>query len=446
LKAILRRRYPPVSIISRAVGFLKDLVKPPSRPVCPQCASTIWKRHGFYSRGKRCLDELDPSVSIQRYQCKVCGKTWSDEPAWLAPRKWYGRDVIRLSLDLSIETTTSWRELASLVHGIITGMGRGSVWAPWRKPKEGARRVKLAHTTVWRWFQEAGQRAGEESSERERYQGLFSGVLATDESWGWTKGMVEGLGRKVGFGVQALVDGKTRLVLNLRRLANETEEALRAGVEQLVRRGIALESIRAWLSDGLPTYVAVLEMLDLGRVPRQRSIFHLWRNLAVGLKAYGQVEGKGAADRLRKMIRAVWDAPSERAAVIALMALVGEYRADAVAGKLVRLVESTFKEATFHLKGMVEGLARTSGVVEWVWRRYKRRLRLLQCFMSDEGADNFFRLYELYVNFHRYQMRKERKRRYPYAGKCPLEIAGAEIEVGADGWQVVASWMDALAI
>lgn len=435
-----------MTIVSRAVDFLKALLRPPSRPVCPRCGSTIWKRHGFYGRGKRCLDELDPNVGIQRYRCKLCGKSWSEVPAWLAPRKWYGRDVIRMSLDLCMDSATSWRELGSLVHGMITGAGRALRWAPWRGPKKGSERIKLAHTTVWRWFQEAGERAGEEESVSGRYEGLFSGVLATDESWGWIRGIVEGVGRKVGFGVQALVDGRTRVVLNLRRLAGESEELLRAGVEQLVVRGVALESIRAWLSDGLPTYRAILEMLDLGWVPWQRSIFHLWRNLAGGLKAYGGAMGQEAADRLRERIRAVWDAESERAAVVALMALAREYGADPLAGRLVHLVRSTFKEATFHLKGMVAGLARTSGVVEWVWRRYKRRLRLLQCFMSDDGADNFFRLYELHINFHRYQLRKERKRIYPYPGLCPLEIAGADIEVEVNGRRVAATWMDALAI
>jgi len=63
--------------------------------------------HGFYGRGKRCLEELKPRVGIQRYRCKSCGKTWLDKPAWLAPGKWYGRDVIRLSLDLSVDCTIS---------------------------------------------------------------------------------------------------------------------------------------------------------------------------------------------------------------------------------------------------------------------------------------------------------------------------------------------------
>ena len=242
--------------------------------------------------------------------------------------------------------------------------------------------MKLVHTTVWRWFQEAAQRAQEEETTRNRYQGLFSGVLATDESWGWLKGQVDGVGRKVGFGLQVLVDGKTRVVLRLprgvgghgtaRRLRGQNEEALRAGIEELAQLGIPLESLRAWLSDGLRTYEAILEMLNLSQLPRQRSVFHWWRNLAGELKVYAEERGKEKAEQLRKAIRGVWDAQSEREPVVGLMALVRRYGDDPLAGKSAWLLRSTFKEAMLHLKGIVPDLARTSGVAEWVWRFYKR--------------------------------------------------------------------------
>lgn len=435
-----------MSIVTRATAFLTGLVDRPSRPACPRCGSSIWKRCGFYRRGKRCLDQLEARVAIQRYQCKPCRKTWSVKPAWLAPRKWYGRDVIRMSLDLSLDCTTSWRELSSLVRGVMTGAGRALRWAPWRQPRRGARRIRLAHTTLWRWFQEAGERARLEDSMKGRYQSLFSGVLATDESWGWLKGIVEGVGRKVGFGVQALMDGQNRVLYRLGRLTGQDEEALRAGVEELSQRGVILERMRVWLSDGLATYGALLEILSLSHIPRQRSVFHLWRNLAGELRAYAQAKGEEAAQRLRASIRAVWDAESERAAVVALMALMAEYGQDPLVDKTVWLVRTTFGQATLHLKGIVPGLARTSGVVEWVWRLYKRRMGLVQCFMSESGADNFLAVYELYINFHSYQLRKERKRVYPYPGKCPLEIAGERIEAEYVGRRAAATWMDALAI
>jgi hypothetical protein len=304
----------------------------------------------------------------------------------------------------------------------------------------------LAHTTAWRWFQDAAIRAQAPAQQSERYAGLFSGILATDEACGWVKGVVDGIGRKVEFGLQALVDGRTRVVLRLTRLIGESEEALRAGIERLPAVGVPLQAITTWLSDGSRTYPAVLAMLNLDRLPRQRSIFHLWRNLVGAISAYGATWGAEAADALRAAVHAVWDAPTERLAVRALFPLVETYGRDPLARSVVALVRATFSEATYHLKGAAPELARTTGVVEWLWRRFKRRMRLIQVFMGADGPDRFGALFELYVNFHRYQIRRERKRHYPYPGMCPLEIAGQTLQVAVGDEHRVASWLDALEI
>lgn len=437
-----------MSIIAGATAFLVNLVRLPSRQVCPYCGSALWKKHGFYVRGQRCLNVLRLDVSIQRYKClnQRCTKTWADRPAWLSPRRWYGRDVIRKALDLCLDCTTSWRELAEVLHGEITGDGRALRWAPWRRAKKGAHKVRLGHTTPWRWFQEAAVRAEAEESLAGRYRGLFSGILATDESWGWVKGMVDGIGRKVGFGIQALMDGATRVVLRLRRLPNESEETLRAGVEMLPQLGVGLEELRVWLSDGLRTYDALLDMLSLGGLARQRSVFQLWRNVLGDIEAYTAQRGEAAGGDLREAVKAIWGAETESEAVLGLNALTERYGADPLASGVVRLVRATFREATYHLKSIVPGLPRTTGVVEWVWRRFKRRMRLMQVFMGDDGPDKFLALYELYVNFHRYQRRRERKRRYPYGGMSPLEIAGGSLLVEVEGRRLVGSWLDALRI
>lgn len=437
-----------MTIVTRATAFLTRLIRPAPRPVCPICGSTVWKRHGFYHRSQRCLDVLGFGVPIQRYRClnPTCAKTWSDQPPWLAPHRWYGRDVIRKSLDVCLDATTSWRELAAVLRAEITGAGRALVWAPWRDPKLGAERVHLSHTTLWRWFAVAAARAGTAESQTERYAGIFSGVLATDESWGWVKGIVEGIGQKVGFGIQALVDGATRVVLRLHRLKGETEAMLREGIEGLPAVGVPLDALRVWLSDGLATYDALLAMLDLADLPRQRSVFHLWRTIVGLLAAFAGARGDEAAQALRQALHAVWDAPTERAAVVALVALQAAYEQDPLAQPILRFVRTTFGAATYHLKGASDGMARTSGVVEWLWRRFKRRMRLIQVFMAPAGADNFLALFELAVNFHHYQPRKERKRHYPYPGQCPLEIAGQTLAITVNGRPRAASWLDALAI
>jgi hypothetical protein len=331
-----------------------------------------------------------------------------------------------------------------LLHAEITGGGRALRWAPWRRPRQGAAKVRLAHTTLWRWFVAAARRAEAQESLGGRYGGLFSGVLATDESWGWVKGIVDGVGQKVGFGIQALVDGASRVVLSLRRLRDESEEALRAGVERLPQLGVGLDELKVWLSDGLRTYDALLDMLALGRLPRQRSVFQLWRNVLGDIKAYAVQQGKAAGSDLRQAVRAVWAAQTEREAVVGLYALIEVYGEEPLARDVVQLVRASFREATYHLRGEVAGLARTTGVVEWVWRRFKRRMKLMQVFMGEEEPDKYLGLYELYINFHRYQVRRERRRRYPYAGLCPLEIAGQRLEVEVEGRRVVATWLDAL--
>jgi transposase-like protein len=437
-----------MSIVARAVGFLERLIRAPKRPVCPRCGGGVWQRHGFYYRGRRCLDRLEPAVPIQRYRCLAphCGRTWAEQPPWLSPGRWYGRDVIRKSLDLCLDATSSWRELAEVLRAEIAGTGRALVWAPWRRPSEDARCARLAHTTLWRWFEAAAERAERPERRVDRYLGLFSGILATDETWGWVKGLVEGVGRKVEFGIQALVDGRSRVVFHLGRLRGQSEEALRVGLEKLAELGVPLERLAVWLSDGLLTYPAVLAMLDLDDRPRQRSVFQLWRNVLGPIAGFGAQRGEPAAKALREAVHAVWDASSERAAVGALFALVRTYGEDPLAQPVVRVVRSSFGDASYHLKGAVSGLARTSGVVEWLWRRFKRRMRLVQVFMGPESPERFLALFELYVNFHRYQHRKERKRRYPYPGQCPLEIAGQSLKVRAQGYEVTASWLDALAI
>lgn len=437
-----------MTIVTRAIRFLESLIRPASRPICPACGSSLWRKHGFYRRGQRCLDRLRRSVPIQRYRClnPRCRKTWADQPPWLSPHRWYGRDVIRKSLDLCLDCSTSWRELAGVLRGEITGTGRGLTWAPWKRPRRDARTARLAHTTLWRWFREAARRAERPEHQAGRYAGLFSGILATDETWGWVKGLVEGVGRKVEFGIQALVDGRSRVVLHLERLRGESEEALRVGLEQLPRLGVPLAQVVVWLSDGLLTYPAVLAMLNLDDRPRQRSVFQLWRNVLGAIAAYGAERGREAERALREAVHAVWDASTEREAVGALFALVSTYGEDPLTQPVVRLVCRSFRDASYHLKGAVSGLARTSGVVEWLWRRFKRRMRLIQVFIGEDSPERFLALFELYVNFHRYQLRRERRRHYPYPGQCPLEIAGQHLEVEANGYQVAASWLDALAI
>ncbi len=160
----------------------------------------------------------------------------------------------------------------------------------------------------------------------------------------------------------------------------------------------------------------------------------------------GAARGSEAADALRAAIHAVWDASTERRAVGAWFTVVATCGHDPLARPIVGLVRATFSEPTSPRKGAAPGLARTTGIVEGLWQRFKRRMRLIHVLMGDDGPDRFVALFELSVNFHRDQIRRERERHDPYPGRCPRHIAGQSLPIAGGDAQLVASWLDALEI
>ena len=176
-----------MAMITRALTFLRGLVHTTGWSALrqhPVEAARLLSARTPLSR-RAGLGVSDSALSVPApLVWQDLGRAGPAGTPWLVPRRWYGRDVIRRSLDRCLDCTTSWREAQSLVPGVLTGDGRGLTWAPWRRPKAGADQVTLAHTTRWRWFQEAARRATSPETVQDRSRGRFSGVLATDESWG----------------------------------------------------------------------------------------------------------------------------------------------------------------------------------------------------------------------------------------------------------------------
>jgi hypothetical protein len=110
---------------------------------------------------------------------------------------------------------------------------------------------------------------------------------------------------------------------------------------------------------------------------------------------------------------AVGDAPTDRRAVRAVVAVVPASGRDPRARSLGGRVRATLSEATDHRKGAAPALARTSGVGAWLGRRFTRRMRLLQVFLGAAGPDRFGALFALSVTFPRDPLRRERKRPDP---------------------------------
>ena len=82
-----------------------------------------------------------------------------------------------------------------------------------------------------------------------------------------------------------------------------------------------------------------------------------------------------------------------------------------------------------HSRHLARSMERSSNVAERFFRSYKQRIRRMVCFMSKKGCDHFNAAWQVYINFERYQRRKERKRKkYRYPGRSPLEVAGADLQ------------------
>ncbi len=359
-----------------------------------------------------------------------CRKTWSDPIPGVAPYARYCRAIQRQCLDLYVYGNASYRKVASLVRSEVNGDERARDWDPegmhWQKvPSE--RQVRLSHVTAWRWLQSAGKKA-------RALQGQFgevpqSGGWATDVTGAWLKGGSEA--------VLGICDAVTRVVFSIRKIGAESEDEVLRAFARLRGLGVNTKRILALVSDGAEAYRLLVEGV-MKRTAHQRSVFHLWRNVLPHIKAYKELNGDEAEKQLKDTLHAIWDANTMGEAGAALEILVSVYGAEPILAPVLRVVQGTFNEAMVHLKGVVEGLPRSNNVCELLWAAYKHRLKVMGRLMSESGLDNFNAVWEMETNFRRYQNRKERRRRYRYPGKCPLEIAGLPVEG--------ICWMDAVGI
>lgn len=423
-----------MSLIADAKAFVNKLLRrPDDARRCPRCGLTLTKKNGGRHRSPRDLGGIR-SVRIQRHWCYTCRRGYDEELCDIAPHHWYTRRVQRKFLDMYTTIGGSLRRCASWITAEITGCGRTFIWDPlarapwWGRAAEPEPEIDMSHTTGWRWLQHSGQ------SWRTRKKAYAevpqSGVVASDASYVRIHG--------VWTAILGIVDGIKRTTFGLFPLrSDESDEEIERAFDLAAKAGLNLEQIKVFASDGAPGFREFLARC-LYWVRHQRCVFHLWRNVLPIITRYATAAGEQWAEGLKMCIACVWNATSRVEAEAMLKLLVGIYGAEPIAQEAVRLVENTFEQAMTHLSAGLPGLGRTSCVCEWVWRYYKERVRQMGGFMSTGGCDNFNAVWELALNFRRYQRRKERLRHYLYPGLCPLEVAGVMVQDVA--------WLDALAV
>ena len=423
-----------MSLITDAKAFVDKLLRRPDDPRrCPRCGLTLTKKNGGRQRSPRDLGGIR-SVRIQRHWCYTCKRGYDEELLDIAPHHWYTRRVQRKFVDLYTTIGGSLRRCANWITGEITNRGRTYTWDPlaralwWGHAPEPEPEIELAHTTGWRWVQAAG------ASWRKRKKAYAevpqSGAVASDATYVRIRG--------VWTAILGIIDGINRTTFGLFHLAAaESDAEIERAFDLAAEAGLNLEMIKVFASDGAAGFREFLARC-LSWVRHQRCVFHLWRNVWPTITRYAAVAGEEWAEGLKQCIACVWNATSRAEADAMLGLLVGVYGTQPIAADAVRLVQETFEQAMTHLSAGIAGVGRTSCVCEWVWRYYKERVRQMGGFMSTDGCDNFNAVWEVALNFRRYQRRKERLRQYKYPGLCPLEVAGIMVQG--------VTWLDALAV
>ena len=419
-----------MNIIEQAKDFANRLLHPHDPRRCPHCHKKMTKKNGTRPVTIRDLD----GVREERHQnwwCHLCKRSYYVPD----PRrdKWarYTRRVKRKGLDMYLHVGGSLRGVAQWLRSEMNpGTERAKVWDPLSK-RRGSPEAKLNHASLWRWLQTAGEKI-EKKCLGAWYRGLirFSGAL-----------MADGTGvkiRRVSVPLHLICDAVSRVGMRIARLAQESNVAIRGQFWALLRDWKSkVAEIKVLISDGAPGYRYALGWV-LRKARQQRSLFHLWRNILPAIRSFEGAFGEEQAKQFMAEVKAVWNAETGARAQQELASLKEQWKWAAELGEAVGLMEKTLAEAMTHTLGIVEALGRTSNVAERFFRRYKQRVRRMGCFMSLGGCDHFNAVWEVYINFEPYQVRKEIKRRYRYPGLCPLEVGGAHIQG--------VTWLDAVGI
>jgi transposase-like protein len=413
-------------IMARARAFVESLRRVRQRSeddwrCCPICHTPGANKHGFRSRQPYTLKGRI-EVSVQRYLCRACGSSYSEGHPDSAPGRWYARSVQRYAIDQWMHTGSSLRRVAEWVRSVVGKQERWQIWYPTSTPPPEEERCRLSHSTVQRWMDESARRV--EGQVEGLYAGVpSSGLLGADGLWVRLRGGVVRV-------LLMLRDSATGLLWPpLVAVGEEAASAWAALFAQAQRAGLALEELRAVVSDGAQGLLSYLRQ-ELSHVYQQRCIFHIWRNLAGELRRQAaqaaeglQGEEAGTARRrmrreLTELVHEVLDADRFEAAEEALARLREHPRG---AG-LWKVLNERFIQLLTHLMPQHQGVGRVTP--EWCWRDYRLRLSRGRNHGSTKRQRRAGLLWTIYRNFTPAQMRRERTRHYRHPGKSALQVAG----------------------
>jgi transposase-like protein len=411
-----------MNIIQQAQEFVQRLLQPGDPRRCPHCHKTLTKKNG-----KRWVTIRDlggqgaRQEQHQNWWCHLCQRTYYVADPRRKKYARYTRQVQRKSLDMYFHLGASLRGATAFLRSEINGSERYLVWNPSRRAQPPPTRpVKLHHTTIWRWEQQAGQTVVQDNkSGRWRDIIPFSGALVADATGLTVRGQQTS--------VHWIGDAVTGLSLRLQRLSQESNRALQGQFRAVLQTwNLAISQVRVLLSDGAAAYQFSLDNL-LRQARQQRCLFHLWRNVLPAIHAYRHQAGRPIATELRVAIHQVWQADDLAQARRVLTKIRYKWRDFPALHPTFDFISRTLPEAMTHTTRPITNMDRTSNVAERFYRRYKQRIQRMGCFMSLDGCDHFNACWQIYINFEKFQKRQERQKKYRYPGRSPMDVTGIEL-------------------
>lgn len=328
---------------------------------------------------------------MQRFLCKSCKSSFTDQRKSARPRAKFADDVVLEAARVYIQGLPSYRVLAALLEGRV-GQSVGRV-------------------TINNWVHDLGEQAKTPLEVSIELQPRWGGFLGIDGKAIHVQGAKHCL--LIG------VDHPTQDLVHALVLRAETAEGFaRIVTEACLDAGYPLKGV---VSDFAPGF-AQTHRDHFGVVPFQACRVHFDRRLDSEIpKAKWSAKASLYAE-LKERIRQVLYAPTYDEACRHLRALTEERARFKGIGNVnvIRALERNFDVYMAH--HFTPGLPADNNVTENVIKQLNKKLRLMEGFQSLESAERYVRLL---VGCYRFKRFTDSCRTN---GQSPLELAGIDLQ------------------
>ncbi|CEG12564.1 hypothetical protein MSIBF_A2470006 [groundwater metagenome] len=349
---------------------------------CPHCGAYHCIKWDSYSRDVVHINNEEKKINVQRYKCKICGRTFSKLPEDVFPRKKYSRSAIIQMIE--------WKYLYG---GGLRKVGKTS-----------DRKTIYPSSTIWKYIQWIGPKSKEAL---EKLKIIFSGVITVDEIYYKCNG-----GTGVHIVVSAVCEdknGKYTVIIgsedfmielseesrkDKRKMKKEIREMLSEHIEKVlqdVAERYGVTCIKMVLTDDDPIYSTIVPNIFPFAIHR----ICLWHILKNFLKALEKLYGNSKIfQKVIPAINSLWHVNNQKKAMEIL-------------DKVQSILGSTNKKITRRLAKLRERIIknriglldfRTNNPSESTFARIKPLIKVIKSFQSEDGMKNYLNSMVMWYN------------------------------------------------